>query len=78
LIDKDPAQLVVEALQAYPNNATTAIDLEITLAQALGEDRFKKWWATAKKSDREGPAYCRTGQEDRVLRIARNPGFRRG
>jgi transcription elongation factor GreA len=49
LIDKDPAQLVVEALQSYPNGATTAIDLELTLAQVLGEEKFKKWWSSAKK-----------------------------
>src|SRR5690606_1926134 len=35
LIDKNPAQLVVETLQAYPAQATTAIDLEITLAQVV-------------------------------------------
>src|SRR5512139_3673707 len=33
LIAENPAQLVVEALESYPNHATTAIDLEITLAQ---------------------------------------------
>ncbi|MBK9990927.1 MAG: transcription elongation factor GreA [Verrucomicrobia bacterium] len=49
LIENNPAQLVVEGLQAYPNNATTAIDLEITLAQVIGEDKFKKWWSAAKK-----------------------------
>jgi len=55
LIENDPAQLVVEALQAYPNNATTAIDLEITLAQAIGEEKFKKWWSTAKKAIAKDP-----------------------
>jgi transcription elongation factor GreA len=55
LIAEDPAQLVVEGLQAYPNNATTAIDLEITLAQVLGEDKFKKWWSTAKKAIAKDP-----------------------
>lgn len=49
LIEKNPAQLVVEALQAYPSQATTAIDLEITLAQVVGETKFKKWWSAAKK-----------------------------
>lgn len=49
LIDKNPGQLVVETLQAYPDHATTAIDLEITLAQAVGENKFKKWWSSAKK-----------------------------
>src|SRR5882672_12246627 len=29
LIAENPAQLVVEALQAYPNNAATVIELEI-------------------------------------------------
>ena len=49
LIADNPAQLVVEALQAYPNNAATVIEIEITLAQVLGEDKFKKWWSVAKK-----------------------------
>lgn len=49
LISDDPAQLIVEALQSYPNHATTAIDLEITLAQVIGEEKFKKWWAATKK-----------------------------
>src|ERR1019366_2369043 len=29
LIAENPAQLIVEALESYPNKATTAIDLEI-------------------------------------------------
>ena len=49
LIADNPAQLVVEALQAYPNNAATVIELEITLAQVIGEEKFKKWWSAAKK-----------------------------
>jgi transcription elongation factor GreA len=49
LIADNPAQLVVEALQAYPNHAATAIELEITLAQVIGEEKFKKWWSAAKK-----------------------------
>ena len=55
LIENNPAQLVVEGLQAYPNNATTAIDLEITLAQVVGEDKFKKWWSSAKKAIAKDP-----------------------
>jgi len=49
LIAENPAQLVVEALESYPNRATTAIDLEITLAQVVGQEKFKKWWASTKK-----------------------------
>jgi transcription elongation factor GreA len=55
LIADDPAELIVEALQAYPNNATTAIDLEITLAQVVGEEKFKKWWTGARKAVAKDP-----------------------
>jgi transcription elongation factor GreA len=49
LIENNPAQLLIETLQAYPNNAATAIEIEIVLAQVLGEEKFKKWWSAAKK-----------------------------
>ncbi|GAB5558645.1 MAG: hypothetical protein SynsKO_02920 [Synoicihabitans sp.] len=49
LIEKNPGELVVEALKSYPKQATTAIDLEITLAQVVGEPKFKKWWTATKK-----------------------------
>jgi transcription elongation factor GreA len=55
LIAEDPAELIVEALKGYPNNATTAIDLEITLAQVVGEEKFKKWWAAARKAVSKDP-----------------------
>lgn len=55
LIAENPAQLVIEALAAYPNNAATAIELEIIFAQVLGEEKFKKWWATAKKAVAKDP-----------------------
>ncbi len=55
LIAEDPAQLVVEALEAYPNNAATVIELEITLAQVIGEEKFKKWWSAAKKAVAKDP-----------------------
>jgi len=55
LIADNPAQLVVEALQAYPNNAATAIEIEIVLAQVVGDDKFKKWWAAAKKAIAKDP-----------------------
>jgi transcription elongation factor GreA len=55
LIEENSVQLVIEALQAYPNNATTAIDLEITLNQVVGEEKFKKWWASARKAIAKDP-----------------------
>jgi transcription elongation factor GreA len=55
LIADEPAELVAQALTAYDNNATTAIDLELTLAQVIGEDKFKKWWSAAKKAIAKDP-----------------------
>ena len=55
LIAENPAQLVVEALESYPNHAATVIEMEITLAQVVGEDKFKKWWAAAKKAIAKDP-----------------------
>ncbi len=55
LIADNPAQLVVEALQAYPNNAATVIELEIVLAQVIGDEKFKKWWSVAKKAVAKDP-----------------------
>ncbi|MFH1498423.1 MAG: GreA/GreB family elongation factor [Verrucomicrobiota bacterium] len=55
LIANDPAQLIVEALAAYPNQAATAIEIEIILAQVVGEEKFKKWWSTAKKAVAKDP-----------------------
>ncbi|HMD60932.1 MAG TPA: GreA/GreB family elongation factor [Opitutaceae bacterium] len=55
LIADNPAQLIVEALESYPNKATTAIDLEITLAQVVGDEKFKKWWADARKAAAKDP-----------------------
>jgi transcription elongation factor GreA len=55
LIAENPAQLVVEALESYPNHAATVIEMEITLAQVVGEEKFKKWWAVAKKAVGKDP-----------------------
>lgn len=55
LIANDPAQLLVEALHGYPNHAATAIEIEITLAQVIGEEKFKKWWSGAKKAIAKDP-----------------------
>ncbi len=55
LISENPAQLIAEALESYPNKATTAIDLELTLAQIVGEEKFKKWWADARRAVAKDP-----------------------
>jgi transcription elongation factor GreA len=55
LVDKQPAELVIETLKSYENHATSAIDLEITLTQVVGETKFKKWWTGAKKAIAKDP-----------------------
>lgn len=55
LISEDPAQLLIEALAAYPNSAATQIEIEIVLAQVLGDEKFKKWWSGAKKAIAKDP-----------------------
>jgi transcription elongation factor GreA len=55
LVSEDPAQLLIDALAAYPNSAATQIEIEIVFAQVLGEEKFKKWWSTAKKTIAKDP-----------------------
>ncbi|HUL54643.1 MAG TPA: transcription elongation factor GreA [Opitutaceae bacterium] len=55
LVEEKPVQLVVEALAAFPNKATTAIDLEIVLQQVVGDEKFKKWWAATRKQVAKDP-----------------------
>src|ERR1017187_4558377 len=55
LIADNPAQLIPVALESYPNRATTAIDLEIPLAQVVGDEKFKKWWGDARKAVAKDP-----------------------
>lgn len=48
-IENNPVQLVIDTLSAYPNKAASAIELETTLAQVVGEEKFKRWFANVKK-----------------------------
>ena len=56
LIADNPAQLIVEALESYPNRATTAIDLEITLAQVIGEESSRSGGPTPGRPSPRTPA----------------------
>ncbi|HRG54976.1 MAG TPA: GreA/GreB family elongation factor [Lacunisphaera sp.] len=49
LIEDDAVQLVIDTLSAYPGKAASAIELEIVLAQVVGEEKFKKWFSSVKK-----------------------------
>jgi hypothetical protein len=78
LIADNPAQLIVEALESYPNKATTAIDLEITLAQVVGEEKFKKWWADARKAVAKDPRVAVPEKKTECYVLRETPGLRRG
>jgi len=49
LVEDDPVQLVIDTLSAYPNQAASAIELEIVLTQVIGEEKFKRWFSNVKK-----------------------------
>ncbi len=49
LIEDEPVELVIETLSAYPNKAASAIELETTLSQVIGEEKFKRWFSNVKK-----------------------------
>jgi len=49
LIENNPVQLVIETLSVYPNKAASAIELESTLTQVVGEEKFKRWFSNVKK-----------------------------
>jgi transcription elongation GreA/GreB family factor len=49
LVEENPLQLVIDTLAAYPNQAASAVELESTLAQVVGEEKFKRWFAAVKK-----------------------------
>jgi transcription elongation factor GreA len=49
LIEDDPVQFVIEVLSGYPNKAASAIEFEFTVAQVVGEEKFKRWFSPVKK-----------------------------
>ncbi len=49
MIEKRPADLVVDLLQQYPNNAATAVEVESVLQRLIGDAGFKRWWLRARK-----------------------------
>lgn len=55
MIAKRPADLVIEALSSYPNNAATGQELENLFRGLLGETRFKRWWTATKKHLAQNP-----------------------
>ncbi len=49
LISNQQAELIVELLQQYPNNAASTAEIESVLARVIGPIKYKKWWTATKK-----------------------------
>lgn len=49
MLAKRPADLVIEALGVYPNNAATGQELENLFRSVLGDTRFRRWWTATRK-----------------------------
>jgi hypothetical protein len=49
LVENNPVELVIDGLRACESHATTALDLELTLTQVVGPEKFKRWWTSVKK-----------------------------
>ena len=52
IIKKRPTDLIVEILSHASNHGATNMELETQLSRLLGEKRYKKWWASTKKTSR--------------------------
>ncbi len=68
LIEDEPVQFIVEALQGYPNHAASVVEFETTLAQVVGEDKFKRWFSGVKKQLVKDP---RIGVQDKKTGLYR-------
>lgn len=49
LISSEQAELIVELLRQYPNNAASTAEIESVLARVIGPIKYKKWWSATKK-----------------------------
>lgn len=49
LIANEPAELIVNLLKQYPNNAASTMEIESVLARVIGPIKYKKWWTATKK-----------------------------
>lgn len=55
MITKEPAEVVIQTLQTFPNNAATGQELENLFRSLVGEGRFRRWWTAAKKQLAQDP-----------------------
>ena len=73
LVADKPAQLLVEALESYENNAATQIEIEIIFAQVVGADKFKKWWTGARKAIAKDPRISIPEKKTECYILRENP-----
>lgn len=73
LLADDPVQFVVEALSAYPNKAAGAVEFESTLAQVVGEERFKRWFSNVKKQLVKDPRISVPAKKTEIYAVRDEP-----
>lgn len=73
LITDNPAELVIELLKQYPNEAATGVELESVLITVVGESRFKRWWTAAKKALAKDPRVAVPARKTECYSVREEP-----
>ncbi len=55
LIDDNPVQFVIEVLSGYKDHAASSTEFETTVAQVVGENKFRRWFSGVKKKIAKEP-----------------------
>ncbi|RME68368.1 MAG: transcription elongation factor GreA [Verrucomicrobia bacterium] len=73
MIDKRPADLLVELLKQYPNNAATGVEVESVLTRVVGEGAFKRWWTRARREIARDPRIASPARKTGVYVLREEP-----
>lgn len=73
MIDKKPADLVIELLKQYPNHAATGVEVESVLVRVVGEGSFKRWWTKAKKEVAKDPRVASPAKKTECFIVREEP-----
>lgn len=73
MIDKKQADLTVEVLKQYPNNAATGVEVESVLQRVVGEGVFKKWWTKARKEIAKDPRIASPAKKTECYLLREEP-----
>ena len=73
MVASKQADLVIELLKQYPNNATSAIEVESILTQVVGAAKFKKWWTATKKIVAKDPRVAAPPRKTGMYKLRDEP-----